>query len=139
MWAAVSYSTNGSNYTAAGSFTQTIKVTGIGPNAWNYNAAATSSPAFTLSVDSFETRYYIMKMHVTRNSSTSSHFSLKAWLASASEPGAWNVQSDGDFSQGSIVLVAHSSDVSCGAVYCRAASVRSFCDGDADLSQATPL
>jgi regulation of enolase protein 1 (concanavalin A-like superfamily) len=64
----------------------------------------------------FETKY-IFKIQVTLNSGgTSSHYSFKVWPSGTTEPSTWNVQSDGDVSQGSIVLVAHRSDVTFGQV-----------------------
>ena len=64
----------------------------------------------------FETKY-IFKVQVTLNSGgASSHFAFKVWPSGTAEPATWNVQSDGDVSQGSIVLVAHRSDVTFGQI-----------------------
>ncbi len=64
----------------------------------------------------FETKY-IFKAQVTLNTGgTSSHFAFKVWPSGTLEPSAWNVQSDGDVSQGSIVLAAHRSDVTFGQI-----------------------
>ena len=50
-----SSSTDGTNYTTAGSFTQTFTLAQIGPYAWNYNGNPSASPALTASVDYFHT------------------------------------------------------------------------------------
>jgi regulation of enolase protein 1 (concanavalin A-like superfamily) len=50
----LSSSTDGVSYTAAGSFSQSITVSGVGLYAWNYNGNPSSAPALTASVDSFE-------------------------------------------------------------------------------------
>jgi hypothetical protein len=64
----------------------------------------------------FETKY-IFKMQVQEIPGTaSSHYSFKAWPASEPEPPLWNVESDGDLSQGSVILGAHRTDVSFGHV-----------------------
>jgi hypothetical protein len=49
----LSYSTNGSSYTTAGSFSQNITVSALGPYAWNYNSTPGNSPAITAAVDYF--------------------------------------------------------------------------------------
>jgi hypothetical protein len=48
-----SWSADGVNYTAAGSFTQALTVTGLGPFAGNYNRTIGAAPAFTASIDYF--------------------------------------------------------------------------------------
>lgn len=64
----------------------------------------------------FETKY-VFKMQVQRHSGqSSSHFSFKVWPAASAEPSNWTLQFDGDLSQGSVVLAAHRSDISIGAV-----------------------
>jgi Beta xylosidase C-terminal Concanavalin A-like domain len=60
---------------------------------------------------------YIMKFAVQRNSGgATSHYSLKMWPATGTEPANWLLQADADPSTGSIVLAAHRSDVSFGKV-----------------------
>jgi conserved repeat domain len=64
----------------------------------------------------FETKY-VFKMQVQRHTGkNSSRYSFKAWPASTTEPTNWTLQFDGDLGQGSVVLAAHRSDVSIGAV-----------------------
>ena len=64
----------------------------------------------------FETKY-IFKVQVQQHADkNSSHYSFKVWPAAAAEPANWTLQFDGDLSQGSVVLAAHRSDVSIGAV-----------------------
>jgi uncharacterized repeat protein (TIGR01451 family) len=64
----------------------------------------------------FETKY-IFKMQVRQNgSANSSHYSLKVWPSGTAEPATWNVEADGDLSNGSVVLGAHRTDVSIGKV-----------------------
>lgn len=46
-------SADGVNYTLAGSFDQAIRVSAIGPYAWNYNGDVAASPAMTSQVDFF--------------------------------------------------------------------------------------
>ncbi len=52
VWTA-SWSTNGTNFTAAGSFTFDLNVAEIGPYAGNANSVAANTPAFTATVDYF--------------------------------------------------------------------------------------
>jgi uncharacterized repeat protein (TIGR01451 family) len=59
---------------------------------------------------------YIFKFQVQQNLSGGSHYSFKAWPASSPEPAPWDVQADGELSQGSILLAAHRADVSFGLV-----------------------
>lgn len=59
---------------------------------------------------------YIFKLQTQQNTSGGTHYSFKVWPASTPEPAAWNVQADGELSNGSIVLVAHHADVSFGAI-----------------------
>jgi len=59
---------------------------------------------------------YTYKFRVQRNASGGSHYSLKIWPAASAEPSAWDLQADGEPSQGSIVLGAHWADVSIGRV-----------------------
>jgi uncharacterized repeat protein (TIGR01451 family) len=64
----------------------------------------------------FETKY-IFKMQVRQNgSNNSSHYSFKVWPAGSAEPSAWNVEADGELSNGSVILGAHRTDVSIGKV-----------------------
>jgi len=64
----------------------------------------------------FETKY-IFKMQVRQNGSNdSSHYSFKVWPAGTAEPPTWNVEADGDLSNGSVILGAHRTDVSIGKV-----------------------
>jgi FG-GAP-like repeat/Beta xylosidase C-terminal Concanavalin A-like domain len=49
----LSYSEDGVNYTQAGTFTDILTVSAIGPYAWNYNKTATRAPALTAAVDYF--------------------------------------------------------------------------------------
>jgi phospholipase/lecithinase/hemolysin len=48
-------STDGVNYTLAGSFDQAIRVSAIGPYAWNYSGDAAATAAMTTQVDFFHT------------------------------------------------------------------------------------
>ncbi len=50
---ALNTSTDGVNYTFAGSFDQAIRVSAIGPYAWNYNSDVAAAPAMTSQVDFF--------------------------------------------------------------------------------------
>jgi regulation of enolase protein 1 (concanavalin A-like superfamily) len=59
---------------------------------------------------------YIFKFQVQQNSSGGSHYSFKVWPASGTEPASWDLQTDGELSQGSIILAAHRADVSFGVV-----------------------
>jgi hypothetical protein len=59
---------------------------------------------------------YIFKCQVQQNGSGGSHFSFKVWPANGSEPSAWDVQADGDVSQGSILLGAYRADVTFGQI-----------------------
>jgi hypothetical protein len=60
---------------------------------------------------------YVFKFAVQRNpNNTSSHFSLKVWPATATEPANWSLQADGDASTGSAMLVTFRSDVSFGKI-----------------------
>jgi hypothetical protein len=59
---------------------------------------------------------YIFKFQAQQNTSGGTHYSLKIWPASGTEPAAWDLQTDGELSQGSIVLAAHRADVSLGTV-----------------------
>ena len=64
----------------------------------------------------FETKY-IFKVAVHQNAGQStSHFSFKVWASGTAEPSAWTLESDGQLSQGSIVLAAHRSDVTFGQI-----------------------
>jgi Chitobiase/beta-hexosaminidase C-terminal domain/FG-GAP-like repeat len=47
------WSTDGVNWTVAGSFTSSLAVTGLAPYAWNYNVTASDAPAVTASFDWF--------------------------------------------------------------------------------------
>lgn len=49
----VSYSFDGVNYLSAGSFSQTLGVSAVGPYAWNYNSTPANAPATTAAVDYF--------------------------------------------------------------------------------------
>jgi lysophospholipase L1-like esterase len=49
----LSFATDGVNYTAGGTFIQSINVTGIGPYAFNYNSYAPAAPATSSSIDFF--------------------------------------------------------------------------------------
>ena len=49
----ISYSTNGTTYTQAGSFSQTLNVSAIGLYADNYGSPANQAPAFTVAADFF--------------------------------------------------------------------------------------
>jgi len=49
----LSYSKDGMNYIHAGSFTDVLTVSAIGPYAWNYNKTASQAPALTATVDYF--------------------------------------------------------------------------------------
>ncbi|MFZ0591029.1 MAG: DUF1349 domain-containing protein, partial [Bryobacteraceae bacterium] len=49
----LSGSTDGTNYTSAGSFTLAMTVAQVGPFAWNYNSNPASAPAVTASIDYF--------------------------------------------------------------------------------------
>ena len=60
---------------------------------------------------------YVFKFAVQRNlNNTSSHFSLKVWPASTTEPANWSLQGDGDASTGSAMLLTFRSDVSFGKI-----------------------
>jgi len=52
VWA-LNTSTDGVTYTTAGTFDQPIRVSAIGPYAWNYNGDVSASPAMTSQVDFF--------------------------------------------------------------------------------------
>jgi hypothetical protein len=65
---------------------------------------------------------YIFKAEVTPNDLTSDHFKFKAWPAGTAEPSAWNLETNGPGSQGSILLATHMDDVSFGPVTVTAAS-----------------
>ena len=49
----ISYSNDGTSYASAGTFTEPLTVTAIGPYAWNYNNDPTQAPAFNSAVDYF--------------------------------------------------------------------------------------
>jgi hypothetical protein len=59
---------------------------------------------------------YIFKGQVAANASRGSHYSFKVWAASSPEPANWDLQTDGELSQGSIVLAAHMANVNFGRV-----------------------
>ena len=59
---------------------------------------------------------YIFKCRVQQNSSGGSLFSFKVWPASSTEPAAWDLQANGELSQGSILLGAYRADVTFGQV-----------------------
>ena len=48
-------SADGTNYTLAGIFNQAIRVSAIGPYAWNYSSDVTATPAMSSQVDFFHT------------------------------------------------------------------------------------
>ena len=48
------YSSDGANWTEAGSFTDSLVVTGLAPYAWNYSPTPANAPALTASFDWFE-------------------------------------------------------------------------------------
>jgi hypothetical protein len=47
------YSSDGSTWTTAGSFTDSLSVTGLAPYAWNYNSTPSKAPAITAKFDWF--------------------------------------------------------------------------------------
>ncbi|MCU1260336.1 MAG: hypothetical protein JWO80_3221, partial [Bryobacterales bacterium] len=59
---------------------------------------------------------YMFKFRVQHNSIGGSHYSYKVWPSGTSEPATYNLEVDGELSQGSIVLGAHRADVSFGQV-----------------------
>ena len=59
---------------------------------------------------------YIFKFRNEANAAGGSHYSLKVWPAAESEPGKWDLEADGQKSQGSVVLGAHQVDVSFGKI-----------------------
>jgi hypothetical protein len=64
----------------------------------------------------FETKYIFKVQVLLNNGGTSSHYKFKVWPSGTSEPSTWNLESDGDVGQGSIVLAAHRSDVTFGQI-----------------------
>jgi regulation of enolase protein 1 (concanavalin A-like superfamily) len=59
---------------------------------------------------------YIFKLQAQSNGLGGSHYKFKAWPAAGAEPPAWDLEADGDLSQGSVGLVADRADVSFGAI-----------------------
>jgi hypothetical protein len=59
---------------------------------------------------------YIFKFRTTANATGGSHYSMKVWPASGTEPANWDLQADGDATQGSVVLGAHQGDISFGKI-----------------------
>ncbi len=59
---------------------------------------------------------YVFKLRTELNQTGGSHFSFKAWPAGAAEPAGWDLEFDGDRSQGSVVLASHGADASFGNV-----------------------
>ncbi|HVW86967.1 MAG TPA: DUF1349 domain-containing protein [Bryobacteraceae bacterium] len=59
---------------------------------------------------------YIFKFQAQANASGGSHYSFKVWPASASEPANWDLQADGELSNGSVILLAHECDITFGNV-----------------------
>lgn len=49
----ISYSFDGVSYLSAGSFSQSLAASAIGPYAWNYNSTPANAPATTVTVDYF--------------------------------------------------------------------------------------
>ena len=59
---------------------------------------------------------YTFKLDVTDNASGGSHFALKVWPTGTTEPSPWTVETDGELSRGSILLVLHEAEASFGTV-----------------------
>lgn len=59
---------------------------------------------------------YTFKISVTNNTIGGSLFRFKVWRTGTAEPTTWLLQTNGDRSQGSLVLAAHRADVSFGTV-----------------------
>jgi hypothetical protein len=59
---------------------------------------------------------YMYRFRVQRNTIGGTHYSYKVWVFGTSEPPTWNIEVDGELSQGSIVLGAHRADVSFGQI-----------------------
>jgi len=59
---------------------------------------------------------YIFKLQSQPNGLGGSHYKFKAWPAAGAEPLTWDLEGNGDLSQGSIGLVAHRADVSFGLI-----------------------
>jgi hypothetical protein len=59
---------------------------------------------------------YIFKCQVLKNASGGSHYSFKVWPSGSAEPSAWDLEVDGELSQGSVLLAAYRADVSFGQV-----------------------
>jgi uncharacterized repeat protein (TIGR01451 family) len=59
---------------------------------------------------------YMFKFRVQHNTIGGSHYKYKVWPSGTSEPATYNLEVDGELSQGSIVLGAHRADVSFGRI-----------------------
>jgi hypothetical protein len=59
---------------------------------------------------------YMFKFKVQHNSIGGSHYSYKVWPSGTSEPTTYNLEIDGELSQGSVVIGAHRADVSFGKI-----------------------
>jgi len=59
---------------------------------------------------------YILKFRVTSNTWGGSHFSQKIWRSGTAEPPDWQLEADGGFTRGSILIGAHHADISVGKI-----------------------
>jgi hypothetical protein len=96
--------------------------THLAPNAqFNIYANTSTTPETALAVDTSGRKLiagvkYIFKFRTVQNNLGGSHYSLKVWMASQPEPANWNLQADGQKTQGSVLLGAHRVDVSFGKI-----------------------
>jgi len=94
----------------------------LAPNAqFNIYANTTATPEKALVKDTSGRKMvpgtkYMFKFRTVQNTLGGNHYSLKVWPASSPEPTKWDLQADGQRTQGSIVLGAHRVDVSFGKI-----------------------
>jgi len=94
----------------------------LAPNAqFNIYANTATTPETALAKDTSGRKMipglkYMFKFRTEQNAQGGSHYSYKVWLASSPEPANWDLQADGDRTQGSILLGAHRVDVSFGKI-----------------------
>ena len=96
--------------------------TNLAPDAqFNIYANTSTTPETALAADTSGRKMipgvkYIFKFRTQANAFGGSHYSLKVWPAKAEEPQKWDLEADGQKTQGSVVLGAHQVDVSFGKV-----------------------
>ncbi|MBV9181946.1 MAG: hypothetical protein JO356_11600, partial [Acidobacteria bacterium] len=88
---------------------------------FNIYANTSKTPEGVLAVDKSGRQMlpgvkYMFRFRNKQNSLGGSHYSLKVWPASESEPGAWYLEGDGEKTEGSVVLAAYRVDASFGKI-----------------------